>query len=125
MTPDPSKFNPDADYLRGLVERSQLAQTEMAARIGIDPRTFRRYLTGESGYAYPVQFAVECVTHAIAAATIPANDFRELPARALQSMVGRATLELQRLAPTSAAYRRTQKTLRRVEREVTRRRNGK
>lgn len=125
MTPDPSKFNANPDYLRGLVERSQLAQVEMAARIGIDARTFRRYLTGESGYTYPVQFAVECVTRALEAEAIPANDFRDLSTRALHQLAGRASSELQALAPTSAAYRRTQRTLRRVEREQKRRSNAK
>ena len=124
MTPNPSQFKNNPDYLRGLVERAQLAQTEMAARIGIDARTFRRYLTGESGFAYPVQFAVECVTRAIEAETVPANDLRELPVRALQGMATEATRAMQDNAHTSAAYRRAEKQLRRVERETKRRNNG-
>lgn len=124
-TPDPSKFKNDPGHLRALVERSQLAQVEMAARIGIDARTFRRYLTGESGYTYPVQFAVECVTHAIEAEAIPANHLRDIPARALHVMASDAAYAMQDLAPTSAAYRRAQKTLRRAERETKRRANGK
>jgi transcriptional regulator with XRE-family HTH domain len=124
-TPNPAQFKNDPAYLRALVERAQLAQAEMAERIGVDARTFRRYVTGESGFAYPVQFAVECVTRAVEAEAIPANHFRDIPTRALQRMAGEATLELQTLAPTSAAYRRTMKTLRRVEREVKRRSNGK
>lgn len=124
MTPNPLKFNRDPAYLRALVERSQLAQVEMAWRIGIEARTFRRYLTGESGFAYPVQFAVECVTRAIEAETVAANDLRDMPARSLQTMAKVATDAMRDVAPTSAAYRRARKTLRRVERETKRRGNG-
>jgi hypothetical protein len=120
-TPEPRKFNPDPSYLRGLVERSQLAQVEMAARIGIDARTFRRYLTGETGYINPVQLAVECVTRALEAETIPANSLRELPERALKVMASDAAFAMADLAPTSAAYRRAQGTRRRAEREMKRR----
>lgn len=124
-TPNPSKFNDDPAYLRGLVERSQLAQVEMAARIGIDPRTFRRYVTGETRYAYPVQFVVESVLAEIEAATIPANQFRDMPTRALKVMASDASFAMADLAPTSAAFRRAKKTLQRAEREVHRRGNGK
>jgi transcriptional regulator with XRE-family HTH domain len=124
-TPNPSQFKNDPAYLRALVERAQLAQAEMAERIGVDARTFRRYVTGESGFAYPVQFAVECVTRAIEAETLPANHFRSVPDRALMRILDQTAAEKMKLAPTSAAYRRTLKTLRRVEREVKRRSNGK
>jgi hypothetical protein len=124
-TPNPAKYKGDADYLRGLVARSQLAQVEMAARIGIDPRTFRRYVTGESRFAYPVQFAVESVLAEIEAAAIPASQLREIPARALEIMAAKATFAMRDNAPTSHAYRRAHKALLRSEREIHRRGNGK
>ena len=120
-TPNPAQFKNDPAYLRALVERARLAQSEMAERIGVDARTFRRYVTGESGFAYPVQFAVECVTRALEAETIPANSLRELPERALKVMASDAAFAMADLAPTSAAYRRAQTTRRRAEREMKRR----
>jgi transcriptional regulator with XRE-family HTH domain len=123
--PNPAQFKNDPAYLRALVERAQLAQSEMAERIGVDARTFRRYVTGESGFAYPVQFAVECVTRAVEAEALSANDFRQMSARELTRTVDEAMDKLKRAPATSAAYRRTLKTLQRVEREVRRRSNGK
>lgn len=122
--PTPNKFNPDSSYLRGLVHRSKLAQTEMAWRIGIEARTFRRYLTGESRYAYPVQFAVECVTRAIETEAVTPAQYREMNTRELHVMGSDAKFAMQDLAPASAAYQRAADVLRRVERETKRRSNG-
>lgn len=123
--PTPNKFNPDPSYLRELMHRSQLAQTEMAWRIGIEARTFRRYVTGESRYPYPVQFAVECVVRAIQSETVTPAQFREMTSRELHVMGSDAKFAMQDVAPASAAYQRAADILRRVERETKRRSNGK
>jgi hypothetical protein len=52
-----------ADLLRELVELADMPQAAVAARLGISPRQFRRYLstTAPVRAPYPVQFAVEAL----------------------------------------------------------------
>ena len=59
MKPDSTLHNPAPEYIRGLIERSGLTQVQAAIRIGIAPRTMRRYLAGELVTPYLVQFALE------------------------------------------------------------------
>lgn len=64
MRPDAAKHNPDAFYLRGLIEQAGLSQRAAARQIGIDERTMRNYLNPEKTNSlapYPVQFALECL----------------------------------------------------------------
>lgn len=61
MKPNASQYNPDPDYLRGLVERSGLSQRAAAEQIGIGDRLLRYYLKGQREHTYPVQFALECL----------------------------------------------------------------
>jgi len=65
MTPDATKHNPSPDYLRALLARAGLSQSEAARLLGIDPRTMRSYLSDSAAVArssrapYAVQFALE------------------------------------------------------------------
>lgn len=65
MTPDATRHNPDPAYLRGLLDKAGLSQSEAARLIGIDPRTMRSYLSDSATVArssrapYSVQFALE------------------------------------------------------------------
>lgn len=65
MTPDASKHNPSPEYLRALLAKAGLSQSEAARLIGIDPRTMRSYLSDaatvsrSSRAPYSVQFALE------------------------------------------------------------------
>lgn len=64
--PNPATYNPDPDYLKGLIDASGLKQKEAAELIDLSPRMLRYYL-GEAGTSkhhdcpYLVQFALECL----------------------------------------------------------------
>lgn len=65
-TPDATQHNPAPAYIRALLERAGISQTDAAARLGITNRTMRRYVadvhTGSHSPApYIVQFALECL----------------------------------------------------------------
>ena len=64
--PDASTYNPDAEYLREIVNTAQekldISQSEVARRIGILPRSLRANLTGSTNHRqhpYSVQYAIE------------------------------------------------------------------
>jgi len=62
--PDLSKYNPDPEYLRKLIDAAGLSQRGAAATIGLNERTMRRYLqleerTGSNVAPYVVQYALE------------------------------------------------------------------
>lgn len=77
MQPDASRHNPNPAYLRTLLaaitepsllseskrNRGQADQGKVAVRIGVDARTFKRYLSesNPSQCPYSVQFALECL----------------------------------------------------------------
>jgi transcriptional regulator with XRE-family HTH domain len=52
---------PDPAYLRGLIARSGLTQREVARRLGVEPRTVRRWLTDppQVQCPYSAQVALE------------------------------------------------------------------
>lgn len=65
-TPDASQYNPAPAYIRALLERAGISQTDAAARLGITHRTMRRYVADRhcgsySPAPYTVQFALECL----------------------------------------------------------------
>lgn len=64
MKPDYKDYNPDPDYLRGLIEAAGYSQRAAARQIGVSERTFRDYLNGntENIAPYPVQFALEALS---------------------------------------------------------------
>ena len=60
--PDCKNYNPDPLYLRDLLEQAGLSQRGFAKLIGINERTFRRYLNEKdvnNQCSYPVQFCLE------------------------------------------------------------------
>lgn len=61
--PDATLHNPDAAYMRSLVDASGKTQVQVAKAIGISERAMRNYLstTAEKYIAppYPVQYALE------------------------------------------------------------------
>lgn len=61
--PNISRHNPTPRYLRELLDRAGLTQVEAAHRLGIDPRTMRRYVaSGDYREApYVVQYALEAL----------------------------------------------------------------
>ncbi len=63
MKPDISKYNPDPQYLRDLLECAGLTQRKAAELIGVSERSFRDYLNGnhKSKAPYTVQFALEAL----------------------------------------------------------------
>jgi len=61
MSPDTSKYNPNPDYLRALIEKSGLSQRAAAKKIGVSERSMRSYISNRdpSKAPYPVQFCLE------------------------------------------------------------------
>lgn len=62
--PNADNHNPNPDYLRRLIARSELTQQEVARRVGISDRMLRHYLMNEGATSYraapyPVQYALE------------------------------------------------------------------
>ena len=69
MKPDSSRYNPDSDYLRLLLQRANQSQRGAAKLIGIPERTMRDFLNKKktnSVAPYAVQFALECLAMAAA-----------------------------------------------------------
>jgi transcriptional regulator with XRE-family HTH domain len=56
---------PDPVYLRGLIARSGLTQREVARRLGVEPRTVRRWLTDppQVQCPYSAQVALETLAN--------------------------------------------------------------
>lgn len=64
LKPDATKYNPDPDYLRGLIERAGISQNKAAQIIGISSRVMRQYLANRDAKTalevpYPVQYCLE------------------------------------------------------------------
>jgi transcriptional regulator with XRE-family HTH domain len=102
--PDPAGFAPDADRLRALIEGAQLAQAEVAAGIGVDARTMRRYLDGSVAYSYPVWFTVQAFVAAARAARVSPAKASEQASRELVTAARGIQRKLARL-PTAAKER--------------------
>ena len=63
IRPDAANHRPgDAKYVRQLIEASGLSQTDAAFRIGVTPRTMRKWLEG-APIKYPAQYALERLAH--------------------------------------------------------------
>ncbi|MGM7284730.1 helix-turn-helix transcriptional regulator [Pseudomonas guariconensis] len=68
MKPDARLHNPDPAYLRGLLEKAAISQSEAARRLGMSRNGLFNYLrdTSEPLYRkadYRVQFALECLAN--------------------------------------------------------------
>ncbi len=61
MKPDASRYDPRPEYLAELIGSTGLTQAALAARIGVDERTIRRWLSGQRQFNYRDQFAIECL----------------------------------------------------------------
>ena len=61
MKPDASTFDPRPEYMEELVKSTGLTQVALAARIGANERTIRRWCNGETEFTYRDQFAIECL----------------------------------------------------------------
>lgn len=62
--PNAGNYNPNPDYLRRLILRSDLTQREVAIKVGISERMLRHYLMNEGASSYRaapylVQYALE------------------------------------------------------------------
>jgi transcriptional regulator with XRE-family HTH domain len=117
--PNASRAKGEPAYLRGLVDRSGLSQAEVARALGIDARTFRRYLLGEVRIPYLVEFGVECAARAaIAEARDPLGEFSTAY---LSQRLRKLRATFSKAAPASYARQRTEELVDRIERELERR----
>ena len=61
MTPNAEEYDPRPEYLAELIDSTGLTQPNVAALIGCSDRALRQWLSGKRKFAYPVQFALECL----------------------------------------------------------------
>ncbi len=61
MIPDASTYDPRPEYLAELIVSTGKTQPQLAAILGHDERTIRRWLKGERRFPYTLQFALECL----------------------------------------------------------------
>lgn len=61
MTPDASQYDPRPEYLSDLIESTGMVQSALAAKLGVDERTIRKWKHGERQAPYLAQFALECL----------------------------------------------------------------
>jgi transcriptional regulator with XRE-family HTH domain len=120
-TPDASRHNDSPAYLRQLIESTRLSQAEVAQVIGVDARTLRRHLLGETRISYPVQFAVECLAASITAARRPARALRSVPSRQLARDLAGLLVERDTAPPASYAWQRADDQMQAIRRELQRR----
>ena len=62
--PNIKNYNPDPNYIRGLILESGLSQRKVAEILGINERTIRYYCSQESNRTecpYPVQYCIEAL----------------------------------------------------------------
>jgi DNA-binding transcriptional regulator YiaG len=61
MKPDPSKHNPDPNYVRELLAKAGISQREAARRLGVQDRTVRHWCAGTAKIPYTAQYTLECL----------------------------------------------------------------
>jgi len=63
MRPDPNKYNPDPAYLRKIIKRTGMTQTEIANNCMFSYRSLLDYLNDNhpSKVPYSVQFCIEAL----------------------------------------------------------------
>ena len=59
--PDAINFNPDPEYISGLIRSTGLDQQELGEVLGVSDRTIRQWMSGARHYKYPVQFTLEAL----------------------------------------------------------------
>jgi hypothetical protein len=90
-TPKSTAMSPS--QLQKLLDSTQLSQAEAARQLGLDPRSMRRYISGE----VEVPLHVEIALKAIAESWSPTLQLREINAR-LRHIAELAEKELERIA---------------------------
>ena len=118
--PDAGAANDSPKHFAALVGSSGLAQAEIAERIGVDARTFRRYLSGESRVPYPVLFTVEALVRALRAEKAGRN-LKGCKSTDLLGELSALQRELETLPGASRAYQRCAAEIRAITRELKRR----
>lgn len=118
--PDAARANDSPKHFEALVGSSSLSQAEIAERIGVDARTFRRYLSGESRVPYPVLFTVEALVRAIRAEKASRNR-KAAKSTELLGELSDLQRELETLPGASRAYQRCAADIRAITRELKRR----
>ena len=56
-----AEFNPDPQYIKELIGSAGLEQKPLAAILGVNDRTLRRWLSGDREIPYTAQFALEAL----------------------------------------------------------------
>lgn len=107
-----------AAHLRALIEGAQVSQEETADALGISPRAFRRYLSGEVAAPYVVQFTVEAYCASVIDARTSPAALADESGAALARKANKLRREIES-APTAALSRqRAKRELRRIERAL-------
>ncbi len=62
-SPNAERYTPDPQYLRKLIAKAGITQSEAARHLGVSPRMMRYYLSTTGGYdcPYTVQYCLEAL----------------------------------------------------------------
>lgn len=113
--PDVSRHTSDPGYLKALIDRAGLAQTEVGKALGIPERTIQRYVKDSRKAPYVAQYAIECYTAHVRASHVTRRSLAECDAEVLRQQRGRLQRVLKRVHPTSRQHARLSEQLRAVD----------
>jgi transcriptional regulator with XRE-family HTH domain len=107
--------------LQALLDDAMLTQTEAADLIGVNHRTMRRYVLGQTAYPYSVWFAMVMLQEQKAAERPNPSILRKLTREELDRELDKWRAEQSRCSNASRAYARAAEHLRAVFDELVRR----
>jgi predicted transcriptional regulator len=107
--------------LQALLDQAMLSQVEAADLIGVDHRTMRRYVLGQTAYPYCVWYVMQVICHYKSAQRPNPNVLRKLKREELHRELDKWRDEQSRMSSASRAYARAAEHLRALHEEFVRR----
>ena len=107
--------------LQALLDEAMLSQVEAADLIGVDHRTMRRYVLGQTAYPYSVWYVMQVICHHKRAERPNPGVLRKLKREELHREFERWREEQSRMSCASRAYARAAEHLRALHDEFVRR----
>jgi predicted transcriptional regulator len=107
--------------LQALLDQAMLSQVEAADLIGVDHRTMRRYVLGQTAYPYCVWYVMQVICHHKSAERPNPLLLRKLKREELHRELDKWRDEQSRMSSASRAYARAAEHLRALHDEFVRR----
>jgi hypothetical protein len=107
--------------LQALLDQAMLSQVEAADLIGVDHRTMRRYVLGQTAYPYCVWYVMQVICHHKSAERPNPSVLRKLKREELHRELERWRDEQSRMSSASRAYARAAEHVRALHDEFVRR----